>query len=120
MTRYWTCQRKHEGIACRKVNPARKRKCERCGKLRPPKRMPAHMRALEFTYEQYIELNGGREECGICRRKPSPSRKLDRDHDHKTGEPRGLLCHICNRTLGNRITSAWLRQAVAYLERARV
>lgn len=118
MTRYWTCQRQHEGIPCRRVNEARKRKCQRCGKPKPPKRKPAHTRALELTYDQYVELNGG-EHCGICRRKPSASRKLDRDHDHRTGEPRGLLCHLCNRTLGNRITAAWLRCAIAYMERGR-
>lgn len=114
---YWTCQRRHEGIQCRAVNEARKRLCKRCGKPKPPKRKPAHMAALELTYEQYIEINGG-ERCGICKALPR-NRKLDRDHDHRTGEPRGLLCHLCNRTLGNRVTSAWLRSAALYLERPR-
>lgn len=34
--------------------------------------------------------------CGICREKPS----VHFDHDHKTGRPRGGLCHRCNIALG--------------------
>lgn len=74
------------------------------------------MRALEQDYAAFVALNGG-EFCAICRRKPSKVRRLDRDHDHKTGKPRGLLCARCNRSLPAWVTAEWLRDAADYLER---
>jgi hypothetical protein len=56
------------------------------------------------------------ERCGICGRPPGPNRRLDRDHDHKTGDARGLLCHRCNRGLPNWVTVDWLKRAIDYLE----
>ena len=76
------------------------------------------MAALDLEYAGYVQLNGG-DRCAICLRERGPSaRRLDRDHDHRTGTPRGLLCHRCNRTLPAWITSEWLRAAAAYLDRA--
>lgn len=65
-----------------------------------------------MPYEEWEARFGAR--CGICGREASGVRRLDRDHDHRTGEPRGLLCHLCNRALGNR-TLEWLRAAVYYM-----
>jgi hypothetical protein len=42
--------------------------------------------------------------CALCGR----FRKMNRDHDHKTGKERGLLCHGCNRSLG--ILESWTRR----------
>lgn len=56
------------------------------------------MAALELPYEHYVAINGG-EHCGICGRRASGTRRLDRDHDHKTGVPRGLLCFRHNKGL---------------------
>ena len=43
--------------------------------------------------------------------------RLVRDHSHRTGADRGLLCDGCNRLLGPRYTADWLRRAAAYLDR---
>jgi hypothetical protein len=77
------------------------------------------MVALEASYEEYVELNGG-EFCGICGRKPSGSRRLDRDHDHSRADVnigRGLLCNRCNRGLPAWVTVEWLERATGYLNR---
>lgn len=36
--------------------------------------------------------------CAICGTPFKTRRNID--HDHKTGEVRGILCHMCNRALG--------------------
>ena len=110
----WTCQRVRNGKRCQFRNPSAKRKCIACGKPRPPRRKPAHLAALQLDYEGFVSLNHG-DHCGICQRAPSENRRLDRDHDHATGKPRGLLCHRCNRTLANWITPEWLEAAARYL-----
>lgn len=52
-------------------------------------------------YEALFAAQGGR--CAICRARPK-SKRLAVDHDHKTGEVRGLLCSRCNHDL---LGSAW-------------
>lgn len=48
-------------------------------------------------YDAMFVAQGGR--CGICDRPPRPERRLAVDHDHSTGDIRGLLCTPCNREL---------------------
>jgi hypothetical protein len=105
--RIWTCK-------CGQRSPRIKQKCPSCGKPRP-KRKTAAQRALVDPYEVWEQRYGAT--CGICGREASERRRLDRDHDHRTGLPRGLLCARCNRALPNWVTSDWLRAAAAYLER---
>jgi hypothetical protein len=64
-----------------------------------------------------VQLYGA--SCGICGA-TRKTRNLDRDHDHRTGRPRGLLCNRCNRALPNWVTPLWLRNAADYLERASI
>ncbi|KKN64882.1 hypothetical protein LCGC14_0487160 [marine sediment metagenome] len=53
--------------------------------------------------------------CAICKR-PLPYNKIHTDHDHRTGEIRGLLCRGCNIGLGGfEDNPKSLRQAINYL-----
>jgi hypothetical protein len=58
--------------------------------------------------------------CAICETTepggPSSHHRFFADHDHKTGEPRGLLCFRCNTALGNfRDDPRLLLRAAAYV-----
>lgn len=69
-------------------------------------------------YNAILRAQGGR--CAICGRRPG-KRRLAVDHDHHTGEVRGLLCasgdYGCNKGLGYFNDDVEiLRRAVAYLE----
>lgn len=69
-------------------------------------------------YNEILTRQDGK--CLICGNVPENSngkRKLAVDHDHKTGNNRGLLCSNCNVGLGNfRDNPDLLRKAVCYLE----
>lgn len=58
------------------------------------------------------------EKCAICL-SPEPTNKgWHLDHDHATGQARGVLCHPCNVALGfMQDDASRLRSAAAYLER---
>ncbi len=53
-------------------------------------------------YNELVQVQGGR--CAICNKLPAgtshTSRRLAVDHDHATGTVRGLLCGLCNSTIG--------------------
>lgn len=115
--RGWTCNRQMAGVKCRTHNPPRTRKCRLCSKPRPKRVRPKHMAALQQDYAAFVAINGGKDECGICGRKPNGVRRLHRDHSHKTGKPRGVLCFRDNSALRSYMTVEWLRAALAYLER---
>lgn len=56
---------------------------------------------VELTYEQYkhlLGLQGGC--CKLCQEYPTEDKLLCVDHNHTTGEVRGLLCVRCNRWVG--------------------
>lgn len=59
-------------------------------------------------YERLKKRAGGR--CQVCGEK----KKLDIDHDHKTGVVRGLLCRTCNTGIG------LLKESPRVLEKARI
>ncbi|MEU3052209.1 endonuclease VII domain-containing protein [Streptomyces griseus] len=74
----------------------------------------SHERRVKSVYglDDYWELykfQGGK--CAICRWATGKTRRLSVDHDHKTGEVRGLLCRPCNTILGH------ARDAVAFFVR---
>jgi len=61
-------------------------------------------------FEAILEAQGGA--CPICTIKFAKDNPPCVDHDHLTGENRGLLCHTCNRALG------YFRDNIIFLERA--
>jgi hypothetical protein len=123
LERTWTCHKQSKGEKCGHKNPRKKKLCQKCGKTRPPVKKPAHMAALEISYEEAIEINGG-EFCAICGVTPQSHWKiqvLQKDHEHNNEFYyfRGLLCFRCNVALPDRLSPEWLRLAADYLERAR-
>ena len=48
----------------------------------------------QADYERMLHEQGGG--CAICGRPPRAESSLHVDHDHETGEVRGLLCFRCN------------------------
>lgn len=52
----------------------------------------------EGDYADLYAYQGGK--CAICRRATGRSKRLAVDHDHQTGEVRGLLCSTCNKIIG--------------------
>lgn len=75
--------------------------------------------AYGLTLEQYDELLAKQNNCcAICdRHESSFPINLSVDHDHKTGEIRGLLCTYCNhRVVGRHRDGAQLRKVADYIE----
>ena len=77
--------------------------CKLCKRKYVSKRQ--RWRGLEryygITLEQFdsmLEAQGG--VCAICGSVNHNGRRLDIDHNHKTGKIRGLLCQACNIRLG--------------------
>jgi hypothetical protein len=72
-------------------------------------------------FDAILASQGGR--CGICRSKSPKSARNGTwcvDHDHVTGQVRGLLCNLCNRAVGMlQDDPKIIRAAVRYVERHR-
>jgi Recombination endonuclease VII len=69
-------------------------------------------------YQALLEAQEGL--CAVCGNGPTGRRLLSVDHDHVTGEVRGLLCNRCNPMLGYaRDDVAVLQAAIEYLSRPR-
>lgn len=116
---------------CRQCNSARSRKWSEGNRDRRratnkawwAKQPDRREKAKEYTHrykygvepEEYENLLHSQEGvCAIC----LSSKSLRIDHNHETGEVRGLLCHGCNVALGHFMEDAVvLRRAVEYLGR---
>lgn len=87
---------------------ARCRSCIAIGRYEPaetrePKQFAARCARYGVTPEWFAEqLQRQGNVCAICRQKPDNGRYRDFviDHNHETGEVRGLLCSNCNQGLG--------------------
>jgi hypothetical protein len=67
-------------------------------------------------YDSMLEAQGGG--CAICGETCKSGRSLAVDHDHASGQIRGLLCGDCNRAIGMMADSPErLRSAADYVER---
>lgn len=54
-----------------------------------------------ITLAQYRDMEAAQDsKCAICGEKCKTGRSLAVDHNHSTGEVRGLLCANCNRAIG--------------------
>lgn len=143
-TRAWYANNKDRSLATgkrwRKANPEKHRASHRAFYARnavriraatnakraadPTQRSRAHWawikRKYGLTKEQWLAIFDAQgERCAICRaQEPKSAHGWHTDHDHKTGEVRGILCHLCNRMLGfARDEPARLRAGASYLER---
>jgi hypothetical protein len=61
--------------------------------------------------QKIVEFQGN--VCAICK---GPMNLKNVDHDHQTGQIRGILCYLCNRALGTFLDSVVrLRAALEYM-----
>lgn len=113
--KYWSCPRRCGGRWPRSMVKCRTAGCE--GR-RPKKAVRAHARTLrDDSYAVYVQtardIHGVTDEsCCACGKPRSQERHHDRDHDHLTGERRGLLCggnRGCNVLLVPWVTAATAR-----------
>ena len=66
-------------------------------------------------YERLLEVQGGC--CAVCQKNALVFKtRLAVDHNHKTGEIRGLLCYRCNKfVIGRNTDPSIFQSAAAYL-----
>lgn len=99
---FWRCK-------CGTRNPRLTQVCA-CGGRRPAKRKT--LRLPQESYAEFAranrEIHGVEDEsCGACGKPRPQDHRWDRDHDHLTGKPRGLLCggnQGCNVLLASWVT----------------
>jgi len=76
-------------------------------------------RNFGISMEQYDEMTlnqGG--VCAICEGKCKTGKYLAVDHNHESGKVRGLLCYVCNTSIGKfKDSPELLRRAAGYLEK---
>lgn len=78
---------------------------------------------LKYVYKVSSEdaaklIDRAADKCEVCERRDE-YRRLNVDHDHKTGRIRGVICHNCNIAIGLLGDAADLAQRLAdYLKNA--
>lgn len=130
--KYWSCPK------CGARHPRLRQRCgeavrvwsadgvEYCDGRRPKPRVRKHARTLrDDPYALYVDtaraIHGVTDEsCCACGKPRTQERHHDRDHDHRTGQRRGLLCggnQGCNVLLLPYHTAAVTRALAEALER---
>ena len=94
-------------LECKRENGAKYRKANR-QKILDQNRVDRYGITQEYLGELYKKQNG---RCDICQ-KEITMKKARIDHDHKSGNVRGLLCVSCNTGIG------LLQDSVGVLESA--
>lgn len=119
---YWDAKKDRPRWACKQCWAAKQKAYRSTDKGKVAVRRFHLMASFGITEVEYDALfekqNGQCAICGTTRTKAARNKFFAVDHDHDTGEVRGLLCFICNTRLG------WYEQfagAVArYLNRVTV
>lgn len=102
-----------------------KAKCRSCEKpdrkrYRRAERLKTRYGITPADYDRMLaEQGGGCAVCGAVTDPVEPNRSLAVDHCHATGKVRGVLCTVCNRTIGKfNDDPAVFERFAAYLRRA--
>lgn len=118
---YFTSSGKHRARKCKKCVAARTREWreENREKWAPTARkrhLWQNYRMTEVGFNMVWVLQSGL--CAICKDAfLEGDAKIHVDHDHATGQVRGLLCPTCNRGLGQfRDDPSLMRSAAEYVE----
>ena len=88
-----------------------------CNKCRPQwNRIKGYtFKKFGITYQDYLNILENQDnKCAICH-KPFIDKTPHVDHDHRTGEVRGLLCSGCNTSLGHFDNQDILKGIIAYI-----
>jgi hypothetical protein len=99
------------------------RTCKECNKPTPEEQRAKTLKRYGITQKTYMQmLETQNFSCAICEgTSPKGAKRADVfvvDHDHETGQVRALLCHACNRGLGNfQDNETILHRAVAYKQK---
>jgi hypothetical protein len=103
-----------------KKNRVRLNELSREGYARRRVAIQLQRKGLDSSLAVWIEQHQGR--CDVCGGPPDGRwKRLNIDHDHKTGLFRGLLCKRCNQAIGLfRDNPELMIEAAAYLRRAPV
>ena len=69
-------------------------------------------------FEETLAKQGGH--CALCDKTDVKGRRfLFVDHDHETGQVRGILCYRCNTHLATMEIPGWAERALEYLKRGK-
>jgi len=89
-------------------------------KVRLQQRISKRKKLTNFTNEMFeSKLMAQENLCAICKTDtPGGRGSFHADHDHATGQARGVLCHNCNIALGNfKDNPEILQAAIEYLKK---
>lgn len=96
-----------------------KKRCPTCRRRKDNVEVRHFLRYKDFSEEKFTAMLTAQEGvCAICKTDTAPKR-LNVDHDHVSGDVRGLLCINCNWGLGQfRDSVELLQDAINYLKKA--